>query len=260
MDQYDIATCETYIESLTNSLKVTLHAIKALGPAAETLSSLLQVSRKGTFVEQAKIAEVAMLPFDTVVKHLATLTPDWVENDGREKTSKGYTRRTPTRRPTRLALRDGKYILIPQWARGPMVLENGKSHRLRWAEKVLLGIVCSRVAGIAEGTSRETGSPHAEMVENEDRYRFGLWEIKQMTGLSSNTVTAAKRSLNAIGLIDWSRHESGNRGDYIVPNFEFCTASQNSDSPLSTIPWGAQKWHLEALKTGIRDVSNLAFA
>ena len=215
-----------FCDSLSNSLAVPLAAVRAVGPAAETLATVMQISLGETFVSQNAIAERARLPVDTVKKHLNKLVPEWIENNGRQRTKGGRVRRTVTLHPTAMARHNrSPYLLIPWWASCWLNLKQidrtRKTNRLSWSEKVLLGIVVSRFVGIQTGTDdANPGCINTDAYEPE-RYEFSLRYLEKQTGLDHKTITRAKQSLHRVKLISWRGEvePDGKTTDFLVPNF-----------------------------------------
>jgi hypothetical protein len=221
-------------DSLDQNLQIGLPSIRAVGPAAETLATLISISTKDSFVRYSEIARRARLPETTVKKHIAKLQPDSLENKGRQPTRSGWVRRTTTIRPTKMALgqRD-KYILLPWWARCNLNLEaidrSRRSCRLSWSEKVLFGFVISQFIKIQQGEKEAIPGSIACEAFNRDRYQFSLSGLSAALGLDRKTIVSVKRSLHRIQLIDWSRDEGSK--DWIAPNFGLKVRNTPAEKP-----------------------------
>ena len=84
-----------------NWMKIPLQAARESGPAAQTLAGMLEISGRETFRCVKEIARTGRSKPSTTRKHLLTLVTDgWLEDCGREKTRRGYARRTVTYRIT----------------------------------------------------------------------------------------------------------------------------------------------------------------
>ena len=212
-----------FADSFGGSLVVPLMAIRSVGPAAETLATVMSISLSGTFVSQQTIATTARIPVDTVKKHLSKLVPDWLENEGRQPTKRGWIRRTVTLLPTTLAKRSrSPYILLPWWARCSLNLRQidrtRTSNRLSWSEKVLFGLIASRFLGIQSKGEEEGSGCLSEEAYDEDRYLFSLRYLELQTGMDRKTIVSAKRSLHRAKLIEWLG--DGETTDRLFPNFK----------------------------------------
>lgn len=212
-------------------LKLPKAAMLDVGPAAQTLGAIMKISNRETYVCAAKIAGHARLPLLTVRKHIKTLdTAGWIKNDGRQPTRSGNLRRTATIKVT-AKTRDAAYAFgfLPWWA----CCGIRKVGKLRWSTRAVLAIVMAKLAKLANTAEVQdnavTGEEFEDFLETlggRDRFRFGLDELHQATGLHRESIVDAKRSLHQLKIIRWEGIPRGKKGtacerDWLIPNFGF---------------------------------------
>ena len=209
-------------------IKLLVAVMGDVGPAAQTLGGLLRVTNRETFSPVSDIAGAARLPIPTVRKHIAVLHErGWVNHRGREKTRRGWLRRTATIALTKQTKDHLEpYGFLPWWA-----CCRGKAH-LPWCARAILSIVLARLAALKHGamcdgfaTTEEEVMDQIENMGVEERFRFSLAYLTGQTGLSRETVVVAKRRLHNLGMVRWAgtRPTTGqNTGtDILSPNWEF---------------------------------------
>jgi hypothetical protein len=213
-------------------IKLPLAVVRDIGPAAQTLGGLLKVTNKETYSAASAIASKARLPIRTVRRHLVTLHhAGWINNRGREHTRRGRPRRTATLALTKhtLAAIDGKtnfvdqllYGMLPWWACG-----------FPWSARAVLALVMARLCSLkAAAVAQDGHSMDADDIigsianmGDEGRFRFTLDWLGRHTGLTHDSITAAKRHLHKLGVVEWqgsSREDGGTAPDRLVPNWDF---------------------------------------
>ena len=211
-------------------IKLPFAIMADVGPAVQTLGGLLKITIKETFVATADISTAARVPLGTARKHLVTLDArGWIENQGRQKTRSGRVRRTATlkiSKQTRDKLEP--YGILPWWA----CCQIRKVGKLPWSAKAVLSIVMARLCSLkaAVETGQGAGLDEDDLVGSiesmgsEDRFRFSLDHLAQHTGLTRESVVAAKRWLHKVGIIDWTEHkreDGGDDRDTVGPNWGF---------------------------------------
>ena len=227
----DCTTKDASVErlSLLDSLvgewiKLPLAAVQDVGPAAQTLGGLLALTTKETFAATSSIAQRARLPLPTVRKHLAILDGHgWIENKGRGSTRSGKPRRTTTitvTKQTRDAIQP--YGVLPWWA----CCSVRRAGKLPWAARATLAVVMARLLTLKAAAERDGPDDDLEgLIENMDgaeRFRFSLTELTQTTGLSRESVCAAKRRLARLGVFDLEAGDTSTAtADCLAPNWEF---------------------------------------
>jgi hypothetical protein len=221
------------IESLDGEwLKLPLVIMRDVGPAVQTLASLLKVTNRETFVAVSRIASKARLPIGTVRKHLARLAAGgWIEQCGRQRTQWGNLRRTATIRVTEQTIQHlTPYGILPWWA-CCVIKEKG---RLPWCVKAVLSLVMARLCGLKKAAEEpenfhsddDVSEVITDIMGAEDRFRLSLNWLTEQTGLSRDSVVAAKRMLyRRFGIVKWSRI-STRRGstveaDFLIPRWDF---------------------------------------
>jgi hypothetical protein len=212
----------TLLDSLTGEwLKLPMAAMREVGPAVQTLAGLLKLTNKETFSPVKAIASKSRLPATTVRKHLTTLTAHgWITNAGREHTRRGAPRRTCTIRLTKKthdAL--GDYAVLPWW------FASGYG----WAERALLAVLMARLMALkAEAARQDEGENDIlggiDNLGGDDRFRFSLNRLKEITGLSRPAIVSAKHGLQQHGIVLWQsdiRDDGGSATDFIIPSRTF---------------------------------------
>jgi hypothetical protein len=205
-------------------IKLPLSIMRDIGPAAQTLGGILNVTKKETFVAATKIAARARLPVATVRKHLVTLDAHgWIQNAGRERTRAGIPRRTCTIKvtsKTKATLHE--YSILPWWSCCPI-----KSiGRLPWSAKALLSVIMARLAAFKKTMEVQDGiEPDdddfwggMDNLGGEVRFQFSLDRLARETGLHRESVVDAKRLLCKLGIIKWSPTDTA---DVLMPREAF---------------------------------------
>ena len=214
------------VQSLNGEwLKLPLAIMQDVGPAVQTMGALLGITNRETYVTTKKIARQARLPATTAKKHIASLhARDWILNRGRQRTARGFLRRTATVAITKKA-RDNvlPYGILPWWA----CCRTRGHGRLAWSAKAVLSVVMARLCALKSAIERD--GPHEPedipgIIDNwgglEDRFEFSLEFLTRQTGLTRDSVVAAKKRLHCLGIVCWQ----GDRGtvtDSLVPNWDF---------------------------------------
>jgi hypothetical protein len=182
-------------------LQIPAAALDELGPPAQTLAGILEITRRETFVSVEKISLSSYLPVATVRKHLKTLASNgWINNLGRHKTARGATRRTCTIQVTSKAVSAARdeYIPMPLWACKRYV-----HGTFNWAERMVIAVIFRRLMSLAsvEG-GEDIDWDFVDKLGGNDRFRWSLFELEQETGLSRPSIIAAKLSLDESQVID----------------------------------------------------------
>lgn len=230
IDEFDLC------ESLEREwIKLPTAAMRDVGPAAQTLGGLLRVTNRETFVPVSAIAAAARLVTKTTRNHLVTLSSSgWITNAGRERTRRGAPRRTCTIRITKkthdaLQPVDGGlvYGVVPWWAslRGNLAMP--------WCARAVLSIVMARLMSLKSAVIGQEGGAdlHGDdlwgSISNlggEDRFKFSLVQLEQLTGLDHKSIISAKRELKRRGIIQWygpQRADGGNDVHMLYPDETF---------------------------------------
>ena len=212
-------------------IKLPKAAMLDVGPAAQTLGAIMRISNRETYVCAAEIAGKARLPLLTVRKHIKTLdAAGWIKNDGRQPTRRGNLRRTATIKVT-AKTNDAAYAFgfLPWWACGGI----RKVGKLRWSTRAVLSIVMAKLAKLAKTAGVQddaaTGEDFVAFLETlggRDRFRLGLDELHQASGLHRESIVDAKRSLHQLNIIRRKGIPRGKKGtacesDWLIPNFGF---------------------------------------
>jgi hypothetical protein len=212
-------------------LKLPLDVMRDVGPAVQTLGGLLKLTLGETYVRAALIAGKARVPLPTARKHLKALADhEWIENAGRGRTRYGAPRRTCTLRiaaRTHEALKhDGDLIygVLPWWA---CCTVSGVG-RLSWASRAVLSIVMARLMALRAAVDRNDGHGcdaldtwgSIENLGGEDRFAFSLSRLVRETGLTRESLVAAKRELAQHKIIAWRDNTDG-RADILWPSEDF---------------------------------------
>jgi hypothetical protein len=188
-------------------LKLPLSIVRDVGPAAQTLGGILNISKKETFVSATKISERAWMPLSTARKHLVKLDAHgWIENAGRERTRAGIPRRTCTIKittKTKAALHE--YGILPWWS---CCYIKGVGC-LPWSAKVLLSVIMARLAAFKKTVELQDGSEPSDddfwggmdNLGGKDRFHFSLDRIERETGLHRESIVDAKYRLFQLGII-----------------------------------------------------------
>lgn len=219
------------IESLDEEwIKLPLAAMQEVGPAVQTLGGLLNVTNRETFSALRDIALSARVPMPTCRKHLATLDKTgWIKYEGRQPTRAGHLRRTVTINITAKTKNHLKpYGVLPWWA-GCRI---GNIGRLPWSARAVLSVIMARLMSLKAAVECQDGhgleaddiiGSIANMGDDR-RFRFSLGYLIQQTGLTHDSVTAAKRRLHQLHIVDRQcrhRDDGGTDTDLLVPNSEF---------------------------------------
>jgi DNA-binding MarR family transcriptional regulator len=224
-------------------LKLLWDAVRDVGPASQTLAAFVGIATRSgeSFVPVSDIASQARLPIKTVRKHLVTLAAAaWIENKGRQKTKRGWLRRTATLRitaKTREALEESRWGYLPAWA--CCTIRNMREHRQRrspgrlsWSARVVGSVVMSRLLSLKSAAEKNEGHGFdlfdiegaIENMGGDDRFSFSLSQITADTGLDRKSVIRAKRELKRLGIIGWyhKRDDPGRHASHmLVPNPKF---------------------------------------
>ena len=200
------------------------------------------------------------LPLKTVYKHLATLNAaGWIVNKGREKTRGGWLRRTATVALTKQTLDNlTPYGFLPWWAACKVAYERTRQETRRsrngmrcseytdtyrekvwgslpWSCKAVLSVWFAEFARLISVIKEQDDFDESDLLgalnllENiggQQRFLFSLKNLSQQTGLTKESVVAAKRMLNhRFGILRWfgSDQKKGvpTPTDYLGPNHEF---------------------------------------
>lgn len=198
-----------------------------VGPATQTLAGLLQLTKRETFSPVSLIAGQSRLPVATVRKHLRTLdTSGWIKHKGRERTRRGYPRRTATiaiTEKTRSQLEP--YAVLPWWA----CCHVRHVGRLSWSTKAVLSIIMGRLMSLKAVAEREDGhgldaddvAGSIDDLGGEDRFAYSLRRLEKMTGLTRDSIATAKASLHGMKIVEWREASATQHCDLLVPNWEF---------------------------------------
>jgi hypothetical protein len=212
------------LESLNGEwIKLPLEIMQDVGPAVQTLGGLLKVTNKETYSAVADIAAKARLPLGTVRKHLHTLDANgWVNHRGREKTRRGWLRRTATIALTKQT-RDmiEPYAVLPWWA----CCSTRKAGKLPWSAKAVVAVVLGRLMSLKAGAQDDEELIGAiDNMGGENRFQFSLDWLEGKTGLTRHSLVKAKRRLHKLGIVRWSggpREDGGSATHLLVPNWDF---------------------------------------
>ncbi len=251
------STTETAVRQLTllNALdeewfKLLTAAMREVGPAAQTLAGLLKLTSKETFVSAARIAGYARLPVKTVRNQLDVLVDHgWITNAGRQRTRAGAPRRTCTIRITKKTHDAGSdFGVLPWWA----CCVPGKGGRLSWSAKAVLSVVLARLmavrkAALENGCDDDAKELWDELANMGDdgRWRFKLDTLTYTTGLTRESVVAAKKELSARKMIVWGggkREDGGNGVDSLSPNPAFVTKIRPAKEGRCYVDFGIADW------------------
>jgi hypothetical protein len=214
-------------------IKLPTAAMREVGPAAQTLGGLLKVTNRETFAAVSKIAGNARLPTKTTRNHLTSLTEaGWIVNAGRERTRRGAPRRTCTIRVTKKTVEairpaetadDLLYGVLPWWASGGMP----------WCARAVLSVVMARLMASKAAIVEQEGKADLstddwwgslENLGGEDRFRFSLIRLEELTGLDHKSIIRAKRKLQELKVIRWygcKREDGGDDKHMLYPNEAF---------------------------------------
>lgn len=219
------------IESLDGDwFKLPLAVMQEVGPASQTFAGLRSLTNKETFASAMNIARRARLPVKTVRNHLTSLVAaGWIVNLGRGRTSRGAPRRTCTIRFTQRSTDAAKvYGVLPWWT----CCHPKHDKRINWSARAVLSVVMARLMKLKKVVSVQGGDALgssqiwdriAEMG-GADQFLFSLASLERDTGLSRESIIAAKRELSRRKIINWYRGENddGSRGrDSLMPSSEF---------------------------------------
>ncbi|HWA97338.1 MAG TPA: hypothetical protein VG713_02550 [Pirellulales bacterium] len=208
-------------------LKVPFAVMQSCGPAVQTLAGLLKITKKETFVPIDDIAKYARVPIATARKHLAKLDErGWIRNGGRQRTRRGVPRRTCTITLAPKAIGSLEpYGVLPWWA-----CCTG-SVSMTWGARAVLSVVMAQLMKLKAVAGRDDAYLGDEIegailnIDSEDnKFRFPIWKLTTMTGLSRPTVIAAKHELHRRGLVYLQGHErsdGADDADRLTPNYDF---------------------------------------
>lgn len=208
-------------------LKLPWTIVRDVGPAAQTLGGLLQITLGETFVPLKTIAERARLPPGTAKEHIATLNArGWILNAGRQKRSSGWLRRTTTIAITPKTRKNIKpYGVLPLWA--------CDDSRFTWGAKAVLSVVMSRLLSLKAAIEQQDGHgclhlddipASIDEMGGAERFGFSLRKLAREIGLDHKTITRAKRTLARAGIIyiQGGQDFTGqHHTDCLVPNWEW---------------------------------------
>jgi hypothetical protein len=221
-------------------LKLPMAAMRDVGPAVQTLGSVLKVTLRETFVPVSRIASRAHLPTTTVRKHLKALhDAGWIVNRGRQRTRSGAPRRTCTIAVTPMTLGAAQtdYGLLPWWAAG--------NPELNWSARALLSVIMAKLAAVRAGAEKHLPNmgfwAAFEGYGWCDQFRFGLDVLGRNTGLARESIIAAKRTLARHGIINWlrgpKREDGGMTRDYLVPEQGFLVTITPTSPGVCASSW-----------------------
>lgn len=215
--------------------KLPCAIMQDIGPATQTLAGLLRITQKETFCSTGAIANSSRLPTKTVRNHLGILeSKGWITNAGREHTRAGAPRRTCTIRltkKTRDSLDD--FGVLPWWA-CCQCIRGGR--RLSWSAKAVLSLVIARLMGLRAQAVRQNNETEEEIIDfignitGDGTWKHSLDALARRTGLSRESIVAAKRELHGHDLILWAsapRDDGGTGADLIAPNPAFAATITN---------------------------------
>lgn len=225
-----------------NWTKWPRRAIREVGPASQTLGAMLKLTKRETFYSVPNISRKARLSKYTVRKHLVALhKKEWISNEGRQATPKGYKRRSCTYRVRSKAIAAAvDYAIFPGWA---------CAMPLPWGTKALLAVLMSTLVGLkayVEEASGEDIRTVAELYSALDcsepdflrRFELSVRDLEFETGLSKPTLIAAKRHLRRLGIIEIhsdGESEIGTVKDVLKPREEFRITYQPTGDGLSRL-------------------------
>ena len=124
------------------------------------------------------------------------------------------------------------YGFLPWWA---CCTIGGKVGKLPWCTKAVLSIIMARLVGLKAAIENEDGhgldaDDVASSIDNmggDDHFRFSLSRLTKYTGLTRESVIAAKRTLNhRFGIVKWYGNHGREQGsatetDLLVPDWNF---------------------------------------
>jgi hypothetical protein len=208
-------------------LKLPLAVMKDVGTAAQTLAGIMAITNRETFASVQTIAGSASVKLLTAKRHIKTLHErGWIENKGRERTRRGQPRRTATIAETKKTKTQlDEYAILPWWA----CCNICKAGKLPWSAKAILSIVMARLCSLKAAAERDDQDDELEgVIENmggDDRFQFSLTNLEKQTGLTRESIVAAKRWLFRNKIIrlqgcDPDDHD-GITKDTIAPNWDF---------------------------------------
>ncbi|MBP60043.1 MAG: hypothetical protein CMJ62_00835 [Planctomycetaceae bacterium] len=198
-------------------IKLPLEVMRDCGRAVQTLGGILAVSTRETFLNQTEISRHAGLPLGTLRRHLKTLDRrEWITNQGRQRTSRGFLRRTATltvTEKTREARRF--YGVLPGWV--------SRDLKLPWCARAILSVWFARLMKL--NAARKKTNYYYDSLEvfieetGADKFHFPLSLLERETGLARHSVIKAKRCLAETGIILLSTN--GSESDSMLPNLDY---------------------------------------
>jgi hypothetical protein len=223
-------------------IKLPLAAMQTVGPAVQTLGGLLKVTNRETYICVADIASKARLPTATVRKHLRRLDEaGWIDNAGRQHTRRGAPRRTATIKITKQTIDHLEpYGMLPWWSCRKISYVEGRTKkvlRLPWCCRAVLSVWMARLCSLKSAAVAQqdavTDEEYAGAIDNlggDDRFRFSLRWLTEVTGLTRESVVFAKRFLNhKCGIVRWTgdKPQAGvtTTTDFLYPNWDFRVVS-----------------------------------
>ena len=196
-------------------IKLVVGAVRDVGPAAQTLGGILNVTSSETFCSAGRLAQFAHLPLPTVRKHLVALeSSGWIANQGRCRTRAGAPRRTCTIAVTsRTKFAKDTFLILPWWA-----------SRFPWSSRAVLGVVMERLCelrAVVQRSEHLDDDLYTVLQEFHPRFCFGLDELQERTGLTRPSIIQAKRHLSQTGSVHWHGSDAPGYPDLLVPNPTF---------------------------------------
>jgi len=219
-----------------NYIKLLVDAMHDVGPASQTLAAILDVTNSQTFVGRDKLAAIAGLSVRTTERHLLKLEAHrWIKNLGRQAgDDKSWKRRTCTIKLTPRTLaalrRDSQngvppYLQLPKWLTRCLKPATGNkpSRPFSYADLATFAAIASAYQKM-ERTAQKMEADRGYFLH---MVSLSLATLRKMTGLSQQSIVAAKAELAACGLIKVFPHrakptyiEDYSTPDDIIPNWD----------------------------------------
>ncbi|MDB5344369.1 MAG: hypothetical protein JWP89_2746 [Schlesneria sp.] len=223
-------------------IKLLVAAVEEVGPAAQALGGILVLTTKSTFTEAKKIASQARLPPKTFRNQLQILqSAGWIQNKGRQTTRTGRARRTNTIELTH-RVHDGlkDFLPLPQSAAAAMLKET-------WSTRVIWAVVVRRVLELTSGLKHRhpEGFEWSELetvkrleMLGSDRFGFSISLLQRRTGLSRDSIIAARHRLAALKMV-CAREGVGHQDSTIlIPNWSLKLVTRYYEGDRVAFRWG----------------------
>lgn len=172
-----------------------------------------RITNSSTFMSVENMSKRIGMPKGTVEKHLARLTSLKLLDHDAPIRPRRRTATYSVPESTKQLIKDQNFLMLPFWANGR--IRNMSPQKMPWSARLILAAVVSRLAVLKSVAVKQFGEDYVdteyvgddftlaqiEEIRGATRFRFSIEQLKQLTGLSRESIVTGKRFLAGRGIL-----------------------------------------------------------